>query len=104
MRLQNLSDALPGRVHLTLPLSWQKRRLKVPSIVALHHAEIPEGERAWAGAVPVTKPARAIHDCAAGHVAPELAAQAIEQGLAIKARAPRPGSYGASCCSWGCAA
>lgn len=79
--LQNLSDALPGRVHLTLPPSWQKRRLKVPSLVALHHAEVSEGERAWVGAVPVTKPARTINDCAEGHVAPDLVAQAIEQGL-----------------------
>jgi predicted transcriptional regulator of viral defense system len=79
--LQNLSDALPGRVHLTLPPSWQKRRLKVPSLVVLHHAEVSEGERAWVGAVPVTKPARSINDCAAGHVAPDLVAQAIEQGL-----------------------
>lgn len=79
--LQNLSDALPGRVHLTLPLAWQKRRLKVPPLLALHHADVPESERAWVGAVPVTKPARTINDCAEGHVSPELVAQALEQGL-----------------------
>ena len=79
--LLGLSDALPGRVHLTLPLSWQGRRLKTPSVVAIHHADVAADERAWSSAVPVTKPARTVNDCAQDHVAPDLVAQALKQGF-----------------------
>ena len=79
--LHHLSDALPSRVHVTLPESWQKRRLRVPKLVRLHYGDVPPSERAWVGAVPVTNPARTVNDCAAGNVAPEFAIQALRQGL-----------------------
>jgi len=79
--LHDLSDALPGRIHLTLPLVWHKRRLKVPPIVAVHYADVAPTDRAWMGAVPVTKPARTVNDCAADRALPDLVAQALEQGL-----------------------
>ncbi|MFN0061782.1 MAG: type IV toxin-antitoxin system AbiEi family antitoxin domain-containing protein [Myxococcaceae bacterium] len=79
--LHDLSDALPARQHLTVPGAWRKRRLRVPENVVLHFADIPLTERTWQGAVPVTTPLRTIADCKAGHVPPDIVAQATQQGI-----------------------
>lgn len=82
LTLHDLSDVLPSRVHMTLPASWRARRLRVPAILILTYADIPDGERTWHGSVPITKPARTLQDCAATHVAPQFLEQAIREGLA----------------------
>lgn len=82
LALHQLSDALPAHLHLTLPASWSKRRLLVPEGLRLHFADIGEGERAWVGPVPVTAPVRTLRDCQTAHVAPDLVAQAVRDGLA----------------------
>jgi predicted transcriptional regulator of viral defense system len=79
--LHGLSDALPDRVDLTVPTSWRGRRLKVPPIVHLHHADVPDADRSWSGPVPVTKPLRTLADCVADHVQHDLIAQAVRDGL-----------------------
>jgi predicted transcriptional regulator of viral defense system len=79
--LHGLSDALPARVDLTVPASWRARRLKVPATMRLHHADIPEADRAWSGPVPVTTPLRTLVDCVADHVQPDLVDQAVRDGL-----------------------
>lgn len=33
LMMHDLSDALPSKIHVTLPLSWKPRRLKTPPIV-----------------------------------------------------------------------
>src|SRR5262245_64187480 len=38
LALHGLSDALPARLHLTLPSAWRGRRFRVPAGVVLHHA------------------------------------------------------------------
>lgn len=76
-----LSDALPDRIHLTVPDAWRTRRLKVPPIVVLHHGDVPMDARSWAGPVPVTTPLRTVMDCAQDHVSAELVAQAVGEGL-----------------------
>lgn len=80
--LHGLSDVLPSRVQLTLPASWRERRLRVPRGVDLHHADVPQDERAWMGPVPVTAPHRTLADCIAAGVAPDLVEQAIDQAAA----------------------
>ena len=82
LALHQLSDALPAHLHLTLPASWSKRRLLVPEGLRLHFADIGEGERAWVGSVQVTTPMRSLRDCQAAHVAPDLVAQAVRDGMA----------------------
>ncbi len=77
--LHGLSDALPSSVHVTVPASWQRRRLRVPAGVILSHADVADDERAWVGPVPVTAPRRTLADCVAAGVAPDLVEQAIEQ-------------------------
>jgi predicted transcriptional regulator of viral defense system len=81
LALHELSDALPARVHVTVPKKWEQRRLRVPSGVVLHFAEVGKKERAWVDVLPVTAPPRTVNDCAGDAVSPELLAQAIEQGL-----------------------
>ncbi|MCA9692999.1 MAG: hypothetical protein KC636_25610 [Myxococcales bacterium] len=82
LSLHELSDLLPERVHLTLPLTEQGRQRKTPPGLVLHYAEVPERERAWFGAVPVTSPRRTLLDCAADSLSPELLDQALEQAVA----------------------
>ncbi len=78
----DLSDALPHRVHVTLPTSWSNRRLRVPVGVVLHHRPVSRRALAWVGVLKVTTPERTIEDCIEDHVSPEWVAQAIEQAKA----------------------
>ena len=82
LMLHELSDVLPARAHLTVPAKWRRRRLQVPDGVVLHYADVPKGDRAWVGAVPVTSPARALTDCAEDYISPDLLSSAISQALA----------------------
>ncbi len=79
--LHGLSDVLPDRVDLTVPASWRGRRLHVPAILRLHHADVADADRAWSGPVPVTTPLRTVADCVADHVQPDLVDQAVRDGL-----------------------
>jgi predicted transcriptional regulator of viral defense system len=81
LALHQLSDALPAKVHLTLPIAWKSRRLRVPSGVVLHFSDLSDDDRAWAGAVQVTAPARTVVDCATAEVSPGLVKQAIDEGI-----------------------
>ncbi len=81
LALHALSDALPARVHLTLPAAWRRRRFQIPADVVLHHADVPPRDRTWFGAVPVTNPRRTLNDCADEGLSPELLRQAARQAL-----------------------
>jgi predicted transcriptional regulator of viral defense system len=88
LALHGLSDALPARVHLTLPSAWRHRRFRAPLEVVLHHADIPPEERSWFGAVPTTNAKLTLNDCAREGLSPELlrhaAQQALRRGLVMK--------------------
>ena len=77
-----VSDTLPSQVEMTVPAAWRRRRLRVPEVLRLHYADVPEQERAWEGHVPVTTPLRPLRDCVATAVAPDLVRQAVEEGIA----------------------
>ena len=79
LALHDLSDVLPRRVHLTVPVAWRRRRVQVPRGLVLHYAALEPKVRGWVGPVPVTKPERTLLDCVEGHVAPDLLEQALEQ-------------------------
>lgn len=81
LHAHDLADALPARVHMTLPAADARRRLRIPPNVAVAYADIPAGETMLHGPVPVTTPLRTLRDCVAAHVAPEWLQQAIERGL-----------------------
>ena len=63
LSLYELSDVLPAKIHLTLPTSWEKRRLRIPQVIMLHHADIHKKEIQYVDVVPVTSPIRTILDC-----------------------------------------
>mgnify|MGYP001028574349 FL=1 len=79
LALHDLSDALPGKVHLTVPSSWRRRRLRVPAGLVLHFAGVGAGDRASYSAVPVTAPLRTLRDCIEADVASDLVRQGIHQ-------------------------
>jgi predicted transcriptional regulator of viral defense system len=82
LALHGLSDVLSAQIHLTLPLSWRRRRLRVPRGFVLHHTDVPPSERTWAGAVPVTSVGRTLNDCAIAGLSPDLLRQGAKQALA----------------------
>jgi predicted transcriptional regulator of viral defense system len=79
LALHDLSDALPSKVHLTLPAGWRRRRLRVPVGLVLHFADVVERDRTSFGAVPVTVPFRTLQDCVEADLAPGLLDQAVRQ-------------------------
>ncbi|MBZ0144623.1 MAG: type IV toxin-antitoxin system AbiEi family antitoxin domain-containing protein [Rhodocyclaceae bacterium] len=79
LALHDLSDALPGKVHLTVPPSWRRRRLRVPAGLVLHFADVSGVDRASYSAVPVTAPLRTLRDCIEANVAADLVRQGILQ-------------------------
>ncbi|MBM4368058.1 MAG: hypothetical protein FJ102_17730 [Deltaproteobacteria bacterium] len=85
LRLRGLSDALPSRIHLTLPSTWRRRRLEPPPGVRLYFADVAPADRDFVGAVPVTRPARTLNDLAVvnadADVIDAAARQAIQRGL-----------------------
>jgi len=80
LSLHELSDALPARIHLTMPTSTSTRK-KVPEHVVMHLADLGKQDQRWLGPVPVTTPARSVLDVAAAHGDASLVAQAIDQGI-----------------------
>ncbi|MEQ1632984.1 MAG: type IV toxin-antitoxin system AbiEi family antitoxin domain-containing protein [Planctomycetota bacterium] len=81
LSLHGLSDVLPAQVHLTLPVAWRRRRLRVPPGVVLHHADVAPEERSWFGPVPATSAGRTLSDCAKNGLSPELLGQAAQQAI-----------------------
>ena len=79
LALQDLSDALPGKVHVTVPSNWLRRRLRVPAGLVLHFADLGDGDRSSYSAVPVTAPLRTLRDCIEAKVAADLVRQGILQ-------------------------
>lgn len=79
LALHDLSDVLPDKVHLTLPASWRRRRLRVPTSLVLHFSDVGVADRASFSAVPVTAPLRTLRDCIEASVAPSHVRQAILQ-------------------------
>jgi predicted transcriptional regulator of viral defense system len=81
LSLHELSDALPSRVHMTVPSSWS-RRTAVPRLLALHHESVATTDRTWVGGIPVTSVARTLRDALDAGVDPDLLAQAIAEAKA----------------------
>jgi predicted transcriptional regulator of viral defense system len=80
--LHDLSNALPVKAHITLPSSWKRRVVRIPSDVVVHYDDLLSSERGWVGALPVTTVRRTLLDCLHGSLAPELVEQAFAQAAA----------------------
>ena len=81
LSLHGLSDVLPANLHLTVPDSWRRRRLRVPDGITLHYADVAAEERSWFGSVVATNVRRTLSDCAKAGLSPELLRQAAQQAL-----------------------
>jgi hypothetical protein len=62
-------------------VSWQTRRLRVPSDLRLRFADLSPEDWAFVRGVPVTKPARTVNDCALAFVEPHIVGQAVREGF-----------------------
>jgi predicted transcriptional regulator of viral defense system len=84
LSLHQLSDALPFRYHLTVPMAWRarRRRTPLPRNLVLHHADLPDADRTWNGPVPITTALRTIHDLVDAHADPAIVQQAAREGIA----------------------
>jgi len=80
LALHELSDALPAKMHMTVPAGWRRRRLRVPRGLILHYGDVAKADLTWRGPVPLTAPLRTVVDVAL-EGDPALAEQATAQGL-----------------------
>jgi predicted transcriptional regulator of viral defense system len=91
LALHDLSDAMPRKVHLTVPPGWRQRK---PGTCVLHRARLaPKDTVTWAG-FRVTTPLRTLLDVAADtRTSAELlegaVADALERGLVRRAQLSR---------------
>jgi hypothetical protein len=76
-----LSDILPARTYMTLPVAWCDRGLQVPREIVVYYDDVPLDDRVWFGPVPITAPRRTLEDCARGQLSPDLLRQAARQAL-----------------------
>ena len=81
LQLHQLSDAMPERATMTLPIAWAKRRLRVPADLRLRFDVLEPEDWQLVRGVPVTNPARTVNDCARSFVEPHLVGQAVREGL-----------------------
>jgi predicted transcriptional regulator of viral defense system len=79
LALHGISDVSPAAIHVTVPPGFRTHRV-VPAHLALHRGEVPDSDLDTFEGIPVTTFARAVRDCAAAHLSPELIRQAIEEG------------------------
>jgi predicted transcriptional regulator of viral defense system len=77
LALHGLARARADAIHLTLPVSWRRRRMRVPPSLVFHHADLPEHERRWVGAVPATSVVRTLLDCLEARRAPASVRRAL---------------------------
>lgn len=79
LALHGLSDALPAKIHMTVPTSWRHARFAKPRHLMLHISELRPDEGSWLGLVRVTSVARTLADCVAARVSATLVEQALSQ-------------------------
>jgi predicted transcriptional regulator of viral defense system len=80
LSLYGLSDALPAKHHMSVPTSWQTRRVRPPAGLVLHYSDLAPTERGWIGPVPVTTPLRTLEDAVAGALDETWIEQASKEG------------------------
>jgi len=80
LALRDLSDANPSKLHMTVPPGF-RRNSEIPSALVLHKAELKAADIVRERGYAVTRPIRAILDCAEAGTDRDLLKQALEQGL-----------------------
>ena len=81
LSLEDLSDAMPAKLRMTVPLKF-RRNSEIPRVLVLHYADIPESDIEIVHGVRVIKPMRTILDLLAeGDMPVLLLRQALQEGL-----------------------
>ncbi len=82
LSLHDLSDVMPTKLHMTLPIGF-RRNSEIPRVLVLHFAaDLPESDIGVAHGVRVTRPMRTILDLLAGGEVPlATLRQALREGL-----------------------
>jgi predicted transcriptional regulator of viral defense system len=81
LRLYDLSDLNPAKLHMTVPTSF-RRSSDIPGILVLHYADLPETDVQTAQGFKFTRPLRTILDLIdSGTVERNFIRQAIRQAV-----------------------
>ena len=89
-----LSNINPDKIHVTVPKRERGlRRKNVPGVLVIHYEDLAPEQVGWWERIPTVTVAKAIDQCIATHVRPDLVLQAIEtargEGRIDKATAER---------------
>jgi len=68
---------MPSKLHMTVPTKFRRNK-EIPSILALHYADLPRDQVEEREGYRVTRPIRAIAD-ASQDVSPEIVSQAFSE-------------------------
>jgi hypothetical protein len=77
--LWDVSDINPGKFHITIPVKPRLTR-KAPPLYLVHREILANGDRTPFEGIPIVTLEKAIRECGAAHVRPDLLRQAIENG------------------------
>ncbi len=81
LSLHGLSDMMPAKLHMTVPMSF-RRNSEIPRILVLHHADLQKGDIEFVHGVRVTRPMRTILDLLAeGEVSLATLRLGLREGL-----------------------
>lgn len=81
LRLYDLSDLNPAKLHMTVPTDF-RRSSAIPGILVLHHADLPDSDVQTAQGFKFTRPLRTILDLIeAGTVEQRFIRQALRQAV-----------------------
>ncbi len=79
--IHDLSDNMPSKMHMTVPLRFRKQ-IAIPKAIKLYFASLSKSDIEICQGYRVTTPLRTLLDVIAeGKISPDLIAQAIREGL-----------------------
>jgi len=65
LRIYDLSDIMPAKIHMTVPRKF-RRGAEIPEVLVLHRADLPPGDIEEREGFRVTRPLRTLRDLVAG--------------------------------------
>ncbi len=77
--LWDVSEVNPGKIHITVPRAHRPQR-KLPAAYVIHRENLLDAEVTAIEGIPVVTLERAVRECAAAHLSPDLLEQAVRHG------------------------
>ena len=79
LRIYDLSDIMPAKIHMTVPQKF-RRGAEIPEVLVLHRADLPPGDIEEREGFRVTRPLRTLRDLVAGEgLSRDLLKQAFDE-------------------------